>query len=335
MPLRYQPLGRTGLYVSQACMGTMTFGGITDPAEAQRIVDRCLDVGICFFDTADVYTAGRSEEILGKALEGRRHGQVIATKVFSPTGRGPNDMGLSRKHILAACEASLRRLGTDYIDLYQVHADDPYTPLEETLAALDQLVRDGKVRYIGASNYGAWRLCDALWISETRGLARYQCLQPLYNLIERGIDAELLPLCREKGVAVIAWSPLAGGWLTGKYRGAAPPDARLHRTQQAPMGQAVDREKVLDALFEVASVAGALPGQVALRWVLDQQGVTCAILGARDVAQLEQNLAAFSLQLDPELWQTLERASAPMPTYPNTMAKAVRRRRDAALNPQS
>jgi aryl-alcohol dehydrogenase-like predicted oxidoreductase len=333
--LRYQPLGRTGLYVSQACMGTMTFGGITDPAEAQRIVDRCLDVGINFFDTADVYAAGRSEEILGKALTGRREAQVIATKAFSPTGRGPNDMGLSRKHLIAACEASLRRLGTDYIDLYQVHADDCFTPLEETLSALDQLVRQGKVRYVGASNYGAWRLCEALWISETRGFARYQCLQPLYNLIERGIDTELLPLCREKGVAVIAWSPLAGGWLTGKYRGSAPPEARLHRTQQAAMGQAVDREKVLDALFEAASRVGALPAQVALRWVLDQEGISCAILGARDVAQFEQNLGAFELRLEPELWQRLEQVSALPLIYPSTMARAVRRRREAALNPQS
>ena len=188
--MKYNRLGRTGLRVSEVCMGTMTFGGVTDESEATKIVDRCLEVGVNFFDTANVYTEGRSETILGRLIKDRREGLVIATKVFNAQGSGPNDMGLSRKHIMQACESSLRRLGTDYIDLYQVHADDRETPLEETLRALDQLVRDGKVRYIGASNHVAWRLSDALWTSGTLGLARYECLQPLYNLIERGVDGE-------------------------------------------------------------------------------------------------------------------------------------------------
>jgi aryl-alcohol dehydrogenase-like predicted oxidoreductase len=310
-------------------MGTMTFGGVTDGAEAERIFARCLDRGINFFDTADVYTDGRSEEILGKLVKGRRDDLVIATKVYNATGSGPNDMGLSRKHILQACEASLRRLGTDYIDLYQVHADDRETPLEETLSALDRLVRDGKVRYTGASNHTAWRLNDALWTSETHGLARYECLQPLYNLIERGLDAEVLPLCRAKGVGVIVWSPLAGGWLTGKYRAEAALDARLNQPGGFQMGTAVDRDRVLDVLLQTAEAIGASPAQVALRWVMDQDGVTCAILGARNLAQLEDNLGALDIALDRETWKVLDRASRLPLTYPTGIAIAMERRRQA------
>ncbi|MEX0785268.1 MAG: aldo/keto reductase, partial [Dehalococcoidia bacterium] len=239
--MNYRRLGRTGLQVSEICMGTMTFGGVTDEAEAQRIFDRCLEAGVNFFDSADVYTGGQSEQILGRLIKAKRDDLVIATKVFNATGAGPNDMGLSRKHIVQACEASLRRLGTDYIDLYQVHADDYGTPLEETLSALDQLVRQGKVRYIGASNHTAWRLSEALWTSDTHSLARYECLQPLYNLVERGLDAEVLPLCRAKGVGIITWSPLAGGWLTGKYRGEAPAEGRLNDGSRPDMGMSVDR----------------------------------------------------------------------------------------------
>jgi len=327
--MHYRRLGRTGLVVSEACMGTMTFGGVADAAEAERIFARCLDRGINFFDTADVYTDGRSEEILGKLMQGKRDDLVIATKVYNATGSGPNDMGLSRKHILQACEASLRRLGTDYIDLYQVHADDRETPLEETLSALDRLVRDGKVRYIGASNHTAWRLNDALWTSETHGLARYECLQPLYNLIERGLDAEVLPLCRAKGVGVIVWSPLAGGWLTGKYRAEAAPDARLNQPGGFQMGGAVDRDRVLDVLLQTAKAIGASPAQVALRWVMDQDGVTCAILGARNLAQLEDNLGALDVALERETWKVLDRASRLPLTYPTGIAIAMERRRQA------
>jgi aryl-alcohol dehydrogenase-like predicted oxidoreductase len=238
-------------------------------------------------------------------------------------------MGLSRKHIISACEASLRRLDTDYIDLYQVHGDDRWTPLEETLRALDDLVRSGKVRYIGASNYGAWRLNDALWTSETRGIARYDCLQPLYNLIERGIDAEVLPLCRAKGVGVIAWSPLAGGWLTGKYRGDAPADARLlDPTRDAQvMGAHIDRDRILDDLVQTASELGHSPAQVALRWVMDQEGVTSAIFGARNMEQLEDNLGALDVKLDPERWKALDRSSRPPVVYPALIDRVMARRR--------
>lgn len=327
--MQYRKLGRTGLVVSEACMGTMTFGGATDESEAQRIFGRCLERGVNFFDTADVYTEGRSEEILGRLIRGRRDDLVIATKVFNPTGPGPNDMGLSRKHILQACEASLRRLGTDYIDLYQVHSDDRETPLEETLSALDQLVRAGKVRYIGASNYVAWRLSEALWTSAMHGLARFECLQPLYNLIERGLDAEVLPLCRSKGVGVITWSPLAGGWLTGKYREQSNGDRRLDSARDFEMGQAVDRERILDVLFEAARDLNATPAQVALRWVMDQDGITCAIIGARSLAQLDDNLAAVDLNLDPGTWKVLDRASRLPLTYPAGIAMMMDRRRRA------
>ena len=329
--MQYRRLGRTGLQVSEVCMGTMTFGGVTDEAEAKKIFDRCLEKGVNFFDTANGYTDGQSEEILSRLIKGHRNDLVIATKVYNPQGTGPNDMGLSRKHIIQACEASLRRLDTDYIDLYQVHADDRETPLAETLSALDQLVRDGKVRYIGASNHTAWRLSDALWTSETRGLARYDCLQPLYNLIERGIDQELLPLCRDKGVGVIAWSPLAGGWLTGKYRGDVAGDARLNEAGRPPMGATVDRETILDRLTKVADGVGATPAQVALRWVMDQDGLTSAIVGARNVEQLDNNLGAADLQLERDAWKELDRVSRLPLAYPSGLALMMERRRQAQL----
>ena len=312
-------------------MGTMTFGGVTDEAEAKKIFDRCLEAGVNFFDTANAYTGGQSEQILGRLIKENRDNLVIATKVYNAQGPGPNDMGLSRKHIIQACEASLRRLNTDYIDLYQVHADDRETPLEETLAALDQLVRDGKVRYIGASNHVAWRLSDALWTSESRGLARYECLQPLYNLIERGLDSELLPLCRAKGVGVIVWSPLAGGWLTGKYRGDVPEDARLNEPGRPPMGATVDREQILDTLINIAQGLNATPAQVALRWVMDQEGVTSAIIGARNVEQLDSNLGAADLEMDHDAWKALDRASRLPLTYPSGLILMMQRRRQAQL----
>jgi aryl-alcohol dehydrogenase-like predicted oxidoreductase len=327
--VKYKRLGRTGLRVSEVCMGTMTFGGVTDEGEAKRIFDRCLDAGVNFFDSANAYTGGQSERILGRLMKEKREELVIATKVYNAQGPGPNDMGLSRKHITRACEDSLRRLDTDYIDLYQVHADDRETPLEETLSALDRLVRDGKVRYIGASNHVAWRLSDALWTSETRGLARYDCLQPLYNLIERGVDAELLPLCRDKGVGVIAWSPLAGGWLTGKYRGETAPDARLNEPGRPPMGATVDREAIMDAVMNVAQGLNATPAQVALRWVMDQEGITSAIVGARNVEQLDDNLGAAELEMDADAWKSLDRASRLPLTYPSGLVMMMQRRRQA------
>src|ERR1035441_5324748 len=232
--MRIRLLGRTGLKVSEICLGTMTFGGVpggqrvpgADEKESLAILNAYLDQGGNFIDTADGYADGRSEEILGRGLKGRRDGVVLATKVFFPAGSGSNHKGLSRKHILEGIEASLRRLQTEYIDLYQVHCFDSRTPLEETLSALDSLVKQGNVRYLGCSNFGAWQIAKALGISELHHYARFDCLQPQYSLACRSIEREILPLCRAEGLGVIAWSPLGGGFLSGKYRsGDAPPDA--------------------------------------------------------------------------------------------------------------
>jgi aryl-alcohol dehydrogenase-like predicted oxidoreductase len=332
--MKYNRLGNTGTLVSEACMGTMTFGGQADEATCASLFGMCLDRGVNFFDTANTYTASRSEQILGKLMEGKRDSLVIATKVFNATGRGPNDMGLSRKHILRACEDSLRRLKTDYIDLYQVHADDRGTPLHETLSALDDLVRAGKVRYIGASNHNTWRLCDALWTSQTRGLARYETLQPLYNLVERGLDAEMLPMCRDKGVGVIVWSPLAGGWLTGKYHGTEKPKgARLSGGDGLGLGitGTPDREKVMQALLAVSKQVGKSPAQIALRWVLDQQGITSVIMGASRVDQLEDNFGACDFKLDTEHWKALDRSSRLPIVYPAMIDRLMGQRRTAQI----
>jgi len=216
--MKYRRVGKSGIKVSSLCLGTVPFGHYVGEEEAGAIVDRCLDAGINFFDTANVYARGASEEVLGKTLQGRRHDVVIATKVQMRVGGGPNDFGLSRAHIMGQIEVSLSRLQTDYVDLYYAHWPDYQTPLEETLRALDDLVCQGKVRYIGCSNFPAWLLCKALWISDVRNLSSFICVQPRYNLIDRGIETEILPFCAEEGIGVIPYSPLAGGFLTGKYR---------------------------------------------------------------------------------------------------------------------
>jgi aryl-alcohol dehydrogenase-like predicted oxidoreductase len=225
----HRRLGRTGLMVSELCLGCMTFGRELDEEGSREIIARFLKAGGDFIDTADVYEQGASEEIVGRAIKGVREDVVLATKVRFPMGDGPNDVGLSRKHILAGCEASLRRLGTDYIDLYQVHAWDAATPLEETLSALTDLVRQGKVRYVGVSNFTGWQLMKALYVSELNGFERFVSLQPQYSLAERNIEREVLSACREEGVGVIPWGPLGGGFLSGKYRrGEEPPeDSRI------------------------------------------------------------------------------------------------------------
>ena len=306
-------LGRTGLQVSEVCLGTMTFGNQCDRAESFRIMDTAVDRGVTFFDTADVYplggdatTRGATEDIVGRwmAERGARERIVLATKCRGAMGEGPNDQGLSRKHVLAACEASLRRLRTDHIDLYQVHAPDLETPIEETLAALDQLVRSGKVRYIGCSNYPAWQLAGALWSSDRLGLARFDSAQPRYNLLFRMIEDEILPLCRAHGVGVIVYNPLAGGVLTGRYRDVSEPQAGTRFTLRGS-GETYRRRYWNDAVFtavdRLAAMAGA-HGQslthVALAWVLAQPGITSAIVGASRAEQLEDSLQAVGMKLD-------------------------------------
>ncbi len=320
--MEFRSLGRSGLKVSRLCIGTMTFGNQVDEQESIRMVNRALEEGINFFDTANVYNKGVSEEILGKALQGKRDDVVVATKVFNMMGPGPNDRGLSRKHIIKAVEESLRRLKMDYVDLYQLHGPDYATPLEETLATMDQLVHDGKTRYVGLSNYAAWQICHAFWICDRRNLAPIVSVQPMYNLLARGMEQELVPFCREFGLGTMVYNPLAGGLLTGKHKKGRPP-AKNTRFDIIPTYQ--DRywhDRMFDATEQLrcaAEKAGLSLIELSLRWLLAQPGVKSMILGASSMAQLEENLAASKGELPPdvcdacdEVWNELR---GPIPTY--------------------
>ena len=334
--MEYRRLGRTGLKVSEVCLGTMTFGtegwGI-DEEQAKAIVDLALDAGVNIFDTANSYAEGRSEEILGRLVKGRRDKLIIATKVFNPMGPDINDSGTSRWHIMKAVEDSLRRLQTDYIDLYQVHHVDRETTTEERLRALDDLVRQGKVRYIGVSNEYAWRLCDAMWISETRNLVRYESLQPQYNLLTRDIEEEILPLCRDKRLGVIVWGPLAGGYLTGKYQpGAAPPEqTRFGQTDSMRRFFSPQADEVVATLRAVAGKLDKSMAQVALRWVLDQDGITSVIVGATSADQMRNNLACTGWTLPDDLLAELNQVSAIPARFPHSMEAAMHERRANAV----
>jgi 1-deoxyxylulose-5-phosphate synthase len=302
----YRLLGRTGVRVSPLCLGAMNFGGATDEPDAIRMVHAALDAGINFVDTADVYNAGDSERVVGKALSGRRDKVVLATKVHGRTGLGPNDQGNSRLHILRACEASLRRLGTDYIDLYQVHRPSPEIPVDETLGALTDLVRAGKVRYIGCSTHPAWMVMEALATSERLGLARYVSEQPPYNLLDRRIENELIPLAQRYGLAVLPWAPLAQGVLAGRYpsEGPFPSDSRavrqpgqanIYADRVTPRGIEVGR-----AFAAAAQSRGRTPGQLALLWCKDQPAVTAPIAGPRTAEQLAELLPVLEWSLSPD-----------------------------------
>jgi 1-deoxyxylulose-5-phosphate synthase len=302
--------GRTGLKVSALCLGTMTFGNQADQATSFAIMDRAWNAGIYFFDSSDVYpvmptpqTWGRSEQIIGAWLRERgvRDQLVLATKARGRVGPGPNDEGLSRRHLFDAVHASLRRLGTDWIDLYQVHAFDEGTPLDETLRALDDMVRQGLVRYIGCSNFEAWRLCKALWTADVLRLARFDSVQPRYNLLDRRIEAEMLPLCHDQQIAVIPYSPLAGGMLTGKYRRDAPHPADARYIAFRRESQLTD--PMLDAVSQIEGMArerGLTPAQFALGWVMAQPDITAPLIGATRVEQLDDTLSAAPLRLTDE-----------------------------------
>jgi aryl-alcohol dehydrogenase-like predicted oxidoreductase len=330
----YRFLGRTGMKVSELCLGAMTFGRETPDEESFRMLDRFAEAGGNFIDSANVYSRGTSEEITGKWLKKQqRQDFVIATKVRFPMGEGPNEVGLSRKHILDAVEASLRHLHTDYIDLYQVHAWDSATPLEETLATLDRLVQDGKVRYIGVSNFAAWQLQKAIDLSKMHGWEAFVCLQPLYNLLDREVEWELAPVCLSEGVGMIPWSPLRGGWLSGKYqRGMEAPisGTRVEDATKNNWGEAWDKYNnertwnVLDALQLAAIRTGKHPAQVALRWLLQKPGVTAPIIGARTMDHLETNLGATGWTLECEDMDTLDAVSVKDPPYPVDLAQARR-----------
>jgi aryl-alcohol dehydrogenase-like predicted oxidoreductase len=326
--MRIRKLGRTGLKVSHLCLGAMTFGnkewGCDEPT-SRAILHRFLDEGGNFIDTADVYSNGVSEEITGRALKGKRQQVVLATKVAAPTGPGPNDLGLSRRHVLDAVEASLRRLGTDWIDLYQVHAYDPTTPLDETLRALDDCVRAGKVRYVGCSNYSAWQLMKATALAHELGTARFDCLQPQYSLACRTIEREHLPLCREEGIGVIPWSPLAGGLLTGKLRRGKPAEGTRAAVDPNWTRFRTDKNfEIAETVVQVAQSLGRTPSQVALAWVMAQPGVTAPIFGARTLEQLEENLGAARVELGEEARRRLDEVSALELVYPYDFHERVR-----------
>jgi aryl-alcohol dehydrogenase-like predicted oxidoreductase len=316
-------LGRTGVRVTELCLGAMTFGREIDEPASRAILDRYLDAGGNFVDTADVYGGGASEEILGRALGPRRDRIVLATKVRMPMGDAPNSSGASRRHLREGIEASLRRLRTDWVDLYQLHAWDPRTPLEETLSTLDDVVREGKVRYVGASNYTGWQLAKALGVATLHGWEPFASLQPQYSLVCRDLERELLPLCREEGLAVLPWSPLGGGLLTGKYRRSEEPRQGTRAADRTPsaflMRERLKAERnfaTAEAVGKVAAEAGKTPAQVALNWVLTRDGVTAPILGARTLEQLEDNLGATGWSLDADQERVLDEVSAIERGYP-------------------
>ena len=328
--MEYRLLGRSGLKVSAFSFGAMTFGGAgmfagigdTKGSDAKRQIDMCLDAGVNLFDTADMYSAGQSEEVLAEALGERRKQVLIATKFFGPTGPGLNDQGASRLHIIEACEGSLRRLKTDYIDLYQIHNQDLLTPAEETLRALDDLVRAGKVRYIGSSNHAGWTKMKALATSDRLGLTRYISQQIQYSVLDRDCEAELLPLGVHEGVGALIWSPLASGYLSGKFRNADGGKGRLTNGQRL---HAMDDERgrrVVDLLLEIAKDhPAATASQVALNWVVRKAGVSSIIIGARTNEQLADNLAAATWSLSDAEIARLDEASARPMRYPYYMNK--------------
>ena len=327
--MEFRQLGHSGFKVSVLSFGTATFGGSndffkgfgsSDVAEATRMVDLCFDAGLNRFDTADGYSNGQSEEILGKALGNRRDRAIISTKAFFPTGDGPNDTGTSRHHLIKACEESLRRLGTDYIDIYQMHCFDAVTPVEETVSALDNLVKAGKVRYIGCSNYSGWHLMKSLAVSEKYGLARMVAHQAYYSLLSRDYEWELMPLALDQGIGTIVWSPLGWARLTGKIRRGHPaPEKSRLQTVAKEAGPSIEDEhvyKVVDAIDEVAKETGKTVPQIALNWLLQRPTVCNVIIGARNEEQLKQNLGATGWNLTPAQVATLDAASKITPSYP-------------------
>ena len=327
--MEYRTLGRTGCAVSTLALGTMTFGQETGEEDSHAQLDRFVEAGGTLVDTADVYSRGVSEEIIGRWLAARpaemRERVVLATKGRFPMGPGPNDAGLSRRHLAAALDASLRRLGVDAVDLYQVHAYDPWTPLEETLGFLDDAVRAGKIHYTGLSNFTGWQLQRTVDVAERRGLAVPVTLQPQYNLLVREIEWEIVPAARANGLGLLPWSPLGGGWLTGKYRRDERPTGATRLGEDPERGvEAYDRRSrsertwdVVTAVGEVADELGVSMARVALAWLADRPAVSSVILGARTIEQLEDNLGAAGLHLSAAHAQRLDAASDPQPAdYP-------------------
>jgi aryl-alcohol dehydrogenase-like predicted oxidoreductase len=326
--MKYRSLADTGVFVSELCLGTMTFGGrgqvwermgALEQQDADAIVHRALDAGINFIDTANVYATGESETLLGRALAGRRQDVVLATKVRGRMGPGPNQVGLSRRHIIESVEASLARLGTDYIDLYQIHRPDAVTNVEDTLRALDDLVRAGKVRYIGCSNLPAWQMMKALAVSREQHLERFRCTQSFYSLVGRDLEREILPLVEDQKLGLLVWSPLAGGFLSGKFTRDGGGDAGRRRSFDFPPVDKARGFAILDVMRPIADRHGASVAQVALAWVLANTAVTSVIIGARTLAQLDDNLKAVDVALTVEDLAALDAASRLTPEYPAWM----------------
>ncbi|MEV5408162.1 aldo/keto reductase [Thermopolyspora sp. NPDC052614] len=326
--MEYRRLGESGLHVPVLSFGTGTFAGrgplfgawgTTDAREARRLVDICLEAGVTMFDTADVYSEGESERVLGEAIKGRRDQVIISTKTGLPMGDGPSDAGTSRARLLRACEDALRRLGTDHIDLLQLHAFDAGTPVEEVLATLDDLVRAGKVRYTGVSNFSGWQLMKSLAAADRHGRPRYIAHQVYYSLIGRDYEWELMPLARDQGIGALVWSPLGWGRLTGKVRRGhpLPPRSRLHQTADyGPPANDDHLYRIVDALDEIAKETGKTIPQIAINWLLRRPTVSSVIIGARDEDQLRQNLASVGWSLTPDQIARLDHASALTPPYP-------------------
>ena len=300
--MQYRNLGRSGVKVSPVCLGTMMFGGQTSAADSIRIMHKALDAGVNFFDTANMYNAGQSEAVIGEALADRRGRVVLATKGRAPMGAGPNDSGASRLHLMRALEDSLKRLKTDHVDIYYVHTPDYATPIEETLCALDDMVHSGKVRYISCSNFRAWRLMEALWTSDKLNLQRFACIQPLYNIVNRDIEVELLPACKEYGIGVVTYSPLARGILTGKYKQGEPfPEGSRAARNDKRMQQAELREASLIVAEEIrrhCEQKGVGMSQFALAWCLANPNVTSVIIGPRTMEQFDDNMDCLSVKVD-------------------------------------
>ena len=330
--MKYNQLGRTGLFVSELCLGTMTFGGGTGfwgaigklgQAEADALLRQATDAGINFIDTADVYSGGESERLTGQAIRNlglARHDIILATKVFGETGPGANARGASRAHLMDGVRASLERLGTDHIDLYQIHGFDRITPIEETVRALDDLVRQGLVRYVGVSNWAAWQIMKALGLAERHGLARPISLQAYYTIAGRDLEREIVPLLTSEGVGLMVWSPLAGGLLSGKYTRGTPGAEEDRRTKFA--FPPVDEERgwaVIDAMRPIAQAHGVSVAQIALAWLLSRPAVTSVIVGAKRQEQLEDNIGATRVTLSEEELAALEKVSALPPEYPGWM----------------
>lgn len=333
--MKYRHVGNSGLVVSEIGLGSWLTLDDGDLETAELLHRTAYDAGINFFDTADSYGGGDSEVLTGKALKGRRRDAVVATKFFNPMGPGPNDSGMSRVRIINAVEDSLQRMQMDHIDLYYIHHVDSQTPMEEMLRALDDLVHQGKVRYIACSNFQAWRLMEALWISDSNGLARFECFQPQYSLVVRDIEQELIPVCQLKGLGVVVWSPLGGGFLSGKYQ---PGERTVEGTRSADAWAypqryfAQNADESLQTLFDVAGEIGRTPAQVALRWVLEQPAITSIIIGARTVEQARDNMLAGSFRLEGEALAKLNEVSYLPHRYPEEMEKNMHERRDDAVD---